>query len=235
VSSSALKVYLGSLSAVHAARETRLTADEQQRNSFGTSTLFYYDPGEPTLYPSSLPGFFPPLHRCTCRMERFDLPTLDGLHLVPGLLDGVRLGAEALAGFPSLQTLPHSVTIGVHGVNVHGSESKNRSIVVHIQNPHEGRKSEALAADLVGAHVFVGWPFLREGRVAAVSDSLFKYEKMAVVAGAPEKVIANPHSQKGLGLWKMKADQIQYTYSKKSGVITGDVEVLLHVRPLRGM
>jgi len=32
-------------------------------------------------------------------MEPFDLPTLDGLHLVQGLCDGVFLGAEALAGF----------------------------------------------------------------------------------------------------------------------------------------
>jgi 5'-3' exoribonuclease 1 len=211
-----------------------LTEEERQRNAFGSSTLFSYEPGEPKVYPSSLPGFFPPLHRCTCRMERFDLPVLDGLHLVPGLLDGVRLGAKALAGFPSLKTLPHMATIGVHGVNVHGSESKNKSIVVHIQNPHEGRKAEDIAAELIGAHVHTGWPFLREGLVTAVSDSLFKYEKMVVVPGSPEKVIANPHSQKGLGLWKMKADQIQYTYSKRSGVLTGDVTVLVHVRPLRG-
>ena len=48
------------------------------------STRFLYNPGEPTEYPSSLPGFFPPQYRCTCIMEQFDLHTLDGLHLVPG-------------------------------------------------------------------------------------------------------------------------------------------------------
>ena len=67
-------------------------------------------------------------------MEPFDLPTLDGLHLVEGLCDGVLIGAEALAGFPSLHTLPHTASLGHHGVNVHGSESRNKSMIVHIEN-----------------------------------------------------------------------------------------------------
>ncbi|KAJ7868462.1 exonuclease II [Mycena leptocephala] len=161
-------------------REHRLTAEEQRRNSFGTSTRFMYNQGEPTHYPSSLPGFFPPLYRCTCIMEPFDLPTLDGLHLIDGLCDGVFLGAAALAGFPSLKTLPHTAVLGFHGVNVHGTESRNKSMVVHIDNPHENRKSEDVAHEFVGTRTF-------EGLVVAVSDALFKYEKMTVVPGAPEK------------------------------------------------
>ena len=41
-------------------------------------------------------------------MEPFYLPVLEGLHLIPGLCDGVALGTDALAGFPSLKTLPYS-------------------------------------------------------------------------------------------------------------------------------
>ncbi|KAJ7472590.1 exonuclease II [Mycena latifolia] len=216
-------------------REHRLTAEEQRRNSYGTSTKFMYNQGEPTHYPSSLPGFFPPLYRCTCIMEPFDLPTLDGLHLVEGLCDGVFLGAEALAGFPSLQTLPHTAVLGFHGVNVHGTESRNKSMVVHIDNPHENRKTEDVAREMVGKRTFMGWPFLQEGLVVAVSDALFKYEKMTVVPGSPEKVISNPHAPHGLGHWKMKAERTEQAYSKRSGVITGTVEILLHVRPLKGL
>lgn len=216
------------------AREHRLTEEERKRNGFGSSTVFKYDPTTTHEYPSSLPGFFPPLHRCTCRMEPFDLPTLEGLELVEGLLDGVLLGAEALAGFPSIQTLPHHATIGVHGVNIHGSESRNKSIVVHIKNPHEGKKTEDVAYDLVGKRAYMGWPFLREGMVVAVSDSLFKYEKLVVVPGSLENVVSTPHSPKGLGLWKMRADSIQHTYSKRMGVLSGDIDVLVHVRPLKG-
>ncbi|KAF7319188.1 5'-3' exoribonuclease 1 [Mycena chlorophos] len=224
------------LLAAMSSRENRLTQEEKQRNSFGTSTKFSFNHGEPTIYPSSLPGFFPPLNRCMCKMEPFDLPTLDGLHPVLGLVAGVKVGTEALAGFPSLNTLPHTAVLGVHGVNVHGTESKNKSIVVHIQNPHEARTSEDIAKEYVGQRVFTGWPFLREGRVVGVSDSLFKYEKIVLPGmGDGERVVKNPHSPAGLGVWRMKADRIEQTYSKRTGVITGSVDVLLHVRPLKGL
>ena len=216
------------------AREGRLTDEERRRNAFGTSLKFTYNPGEPTEYPSSLPGFFPTLHRCQCAMEPFDLPTLDGLHLIEGLCDGVFLGAKALAGFPSLQTLPHSAVLVQHGVNVHGSESRNRSMVVHIENSYAHRKVGDIAQEMIGQRTFVGWPFLQEGLVSAVSDSLFKYEKVEIVPGNPLRVLSNPHTPHGLSLWKNKSDRIENYYSKRCGVVTGSIEVLLHVRPLKG-
>jgi 5'-3' exoribonuclease 1 len=167
-------------------------------------------------------------------MEMYDLPTMDGLHLVQGLCDGVFLGAEALAGFPSLKTLPHAATLGYHGVNIHGSESRNKSMVIYVQNPHERKKPEAIASEMIGQRVFIGWPFLQEGKITAVSDSLFKHEVMSVVQGGPSRVVSNPHSPQGLGLWKMKAQRIDDYYSKRCGVITGDIDVLVHVRPLKG-
>lgn len=216
-------------------REHRLTAEEVRRNSFGTSYQFKYNPGKPTVYPSSLPGFFPALHHCTCTMEPFDLPILDGLHLVQGLCDGVFLGTAALAGFPSLKTLPHTSSLGFHGVNIHGSESRNKSIVIHIQNPHSERKPEDIAQELIGTRTYSGWPFLQEARVVGISDGLFKYEKMTIVQDGPSKVVQNPHSRQGLSMWKNKAERIESIYSKKCGVLTGEVEILLHVRPLKGL
>ena len=167
-------------------------------------------------------------------MEAFDLPTLDGLHLIPGLREGVFLGAHSLAGFPSLKTLPHTVTLGHHGVNVHGSESRNKSMVVHIQNPYEKVKMEKLARDLIGNRTFIGWPFLQEAKVEAVSDQYFRYESMKIVQNGPAKIVHNPHGSHASGIWKSKADRIEQFYSKKNGVITGSIDVLLHVRPLKG-
>ncbi|KAL1753974.1 exonuclease II [Schizophyllum commune] len=219
-----------------AKQEHRLTEEERRRNSFSTSTKFSYDgENEPHYYPSSLPGFFPAIAKCRCRMEPFDLPTLDGLHLIDGLCDGVFLGVDALAGFPSLKTLPHTATLGHHGVNVHGSESRNKSMVVHITNQHEGVKPEDIARQFIGQRTYANWPFLQEGKVVAVSDALFKYELLSVSPSAPPKVVSNPHSQAGLGHWKTKAERIQDVYSKRCGVLTGDVEILLHVRPLKGL
>ena len=214
------------------AREHRLTAEEKRRNSYGTSWQFKYNPGEPTVYPSSLPGFFPALTHCTCITEPFDLPTLDGLHLVQGLCDGVFLGTSALAGFPSLKTLPYTSSLGHHNVNVHGSESRNKSIVIHIENPHESRNTEDLARELIETRTFAGWPFLQEAMVVGLSDSTLKYEKEST--GPRSNVVSSKHSGPGSSLWKNKAEKIEGTYSRKSGVLTGQVKILLHVRPLKG-
>lgn len=167
-------------------------------------------------------------------MEVFDLPTLDGLHLVEGLCDGVYLGANALAGFPSLETLKHTASLGHHGVNVHGSESRNKSMVIHVENEYEDSKMQDLADAMIGNRTFVGWPFLQEGKVYAISDNLFKYEKMAVIPGQPLRVVSTPHHPQGVSHWKMKADKIEEYYSKRCGTITGTIEVLVHVRPLKG-
>ena len=168
-------------------------------------------------------------------MEPYDLPTLDGLHLVQGLCDGVLLGAESLAGFPSLKTIHHHATLGCHGVNIHGSESRNKSMVIHVNDPHEHKKTQVVAEEMIGQRVFIGWPFLQEGKVTAVSDPFFKYEKMEIVPGTPEKVVQNPHPPQGVGLWKSKSERIETYYSKRCGVITGYINVLVHVVPFKGL
>lgn len=225
-----------------ATREKLLTAEEVKRNGFGVSWRFEYTGinAEPTEYPSSLPGFFPPIHRCMCRMEVFDLPTLDpdlGLSLVAGESFPSAVVSASAVGFPSLHTLPHThAVLGYHHVNVHGTESRNQSIVVQIKNTYESRKTEDIGREVLGKRTFIGWPFLQEGMVVALSDELFRYEKVLVGGGVgSEKVIGTPHNQNGLGYWKSKADRIENVYSKRFGVVTGPVEVLLHVRPLKGM
>jgi 5'-3' exoribonuclease 1 len=224
---------LTSLILCSSAREHRLTAEEKQRNGIGTSTRFVYSPDSVSVYPSSLPGFFPAITRCLCLMEPFDLPTLDGLHLVEGLCDGVQLGVEALAGFPSLHTLPHTAQLEHHGVNVFQAESKNQSMVIMIENTYDGTKTEEIARLMVGKRTFIGWPFLTEGLVVAVSDELFRHEKRPFGNGQ-EKVMGDPHSPADITNWRRRTSRIEDTYSKRFAVITGQVEILLHVRPLRG-
>lgn len=155
-------------------------------------------------------------------MRVFDLPTLDGLHLVEGLCDGVFLGVDALAGFPSLKTLPYTATLGYHSVNVFQADSRNKSMVLNIHNKWEGRSAQDVARELVGQRTFVNWPFLQEGLIVAVSDDMIRYEKDHMT----------PHPS--LQVWKRKAEEVDYRYSKRFAVLTGDVQVVLHVRPLKG-
>lgn len=108
--------------------EHRLSKEEKKRAKFGDSFKFVFDESLATkesVYPSSLPGIFPDIHHCMSREEVFHLPTLDGgLSFRNHLLDGVQLGKDALAGFPSLDTVPHKGELRFHNVNVFQQESK---------------------------------------------------------------------------------------------------------------
>lgn len=217
------------------ARDHRLTPEEVKRNSLGTSTRFTYDPDGETVYESSLPGFFPALYHCTCKMEPFNLPVLDGLHLIPGLCDGVQLGSNALAGFPSINTLPYTSRLGHHQVNVFQSDSRNQSIVIEIDNVYEGKKTADIALQVVGKKTYIGWPFLQEGLVVGVSDQYFRHEQTAFGQAGGRRILANPHSPNDMANWRRSAQKIDSTYSKRYAVLTGQIDVLLHVRPLKGM
>lgn len=215
-------------------RSTLLTAEEKARNRFGISWLCKYDPEKEHFYPSSLPGVFPDIVHSRAKVDAFHLPTLEGgLSLVKGLPEGVGLGAQAMAGFPSLQNLPHYSRLGYHGVSVFQGESKNESVVINVENKYEDTEVMDIAEAMVGKRTFVDWPFLMEGLVTAVSDSLFKYE-MGLV-GNTQRIIQNPHSSEAQSKWRRNAAKIEHHYSKRFAVILGDVEIILHVRPLKGL
>jgi 5'-3' exoribonuclease 1 len=87
-------------------------------------------------------------------MEPFDLPTLNGLHLVPGFCDGVLTGAEALAGFPSL----HSSSYHPPGIPwcqcTRIRESKQIDGGAY-QEPYEDTKTEDIAKEMIGKQTFM--------------------------------------------------------------------------------
>jgi 5'-3' exoribonuclease 1 len=218
------------------ARDQRLTDEEKRRNQSGVlSTQFTYDENCDEHYPSSQPGFFPDLAHSRARASPFNLPTLgNGVDLILGLIQGVSIGAGALAGFPSLHTLPHNGALGYHGVNVFQTDSRNQSMVITITSTKGERgTTESIASQHIGKRVFTTWPYLHEGMVVAVSDDMFKYEKANF--GKSNKVVANPHNPYQQIAWKKQADGIEHHYSKRFGVICGNVDRVLHVRPLKGM
>ena len=112
----------------------KLSDDEKMRNEFGVTLKFTYDAETDFIHPSSLVGVFPDIPHCHCIENIFDLPTIEGLDFRVGLMDGVKLGESALAGFPSLATIPYNATLGFHGVNVFSQESRNESMVVTLED-----------------------------------------------------------------------------------------------------
>lgn len=211
-------------------KESQLTEDERQRNSFGTSFEFSYDPTLMTVYPSSLPGFFPDLLNSHCKMEVFNLPTLGGLRLVKGLCEGALLGKDVLPGFPSMYTLPVHPRIAFHAVNVFQTDSRNESVIMSVDDIYHGQSVDQVASACLGKQVFAGWPFLQEAKVVGVSDEDRKY-----TLGPNGALLAATHSPDRADKWRKAAHKIEHVYSKRFGVILDGVELVLHVQLLKGL
>ena len=218
-----------------APKDALLAADEKRRNEFGVSLKFTYAEGVDYTYPSSLPGIFPDLEHCHCVENIFELPTMDGLEVYVGLMEGVKLGEAALAGFPSLRTLPNSGQLGFHGVNIFQSDSRNESMVITLSEGEE-EGAIAFAKERLGKAVHVGYPFLQEGKVTSISDELMSY-RLADPSKPPEgtNIITVPHPPHGISDWKKKANRIETVYSKRLGMVIGTVESLVQVEPLVGL
>lgn len=218
-----------------ATKDPLLTEDERRRNDFGVSLKFTYSPEVDYTYPSSLPGIFPDLEHCRVVENIFELPTMDGLEYYVGLMDGVKLGKNALYGFPSLQTLPHTGQLGFHGVAVFQQESRNESMVVTLSEG-EDKGTVAHAKQRLGKAVHVGYPFLHEAKVTTVSDEMFTYRLANPDQPATEQnIIQVPHPPQGISDWKKKADRIEKQYSKRLGMVIGTVESLIQIDPLVGL
>jgi 5'-3' exoribonuclease 1 len=214
-----------------ATKEQDLTDDEKSRNSFGVSLKFTYAKDLDFIYPSSLPGIFPDLPHCRCIENIYELPTMDGLDVYVGLMEGVKLGAASLAGFPTLKELPFHGKLNFHGVNVFQQDTRNESMIVTLLET-EARTGVAQAQAKLGKAVHVGYPFLQEAMVVKVSDELFDY--VLSPDGTPVPM-AIPHGPQEISSWKKMADRIENVYSKRLGMVIGDVDSLVHVEMLKGL
>ncbi|KIV92728.1 hypothetical protein PV10_03999 [Exophiala mesophila] len=214
-----------------ATKDPLLTEDEKRRNDFGVSLKFTYSSELDFTYPSSLVGIFPDLPHCHCIENEFELPTMDGLEPFVGLVEGVKLGAAALAGFPSLKFLPFTASLGFHGVNVFQQDSRNESMVVTLSDTETRTKVEYAKLHL-NQRVYVGYPFLQEAKIVKVSDELFDY---TLPESGPRQVHATEHSGTEIDQFHKKAERIEKFYSKRLGILVGEVESLVQVEMLKGL
>lgn len=212
-----------------ATRDHLLSADERKRNEFGVSIKFTYDADLNFTYPSSYPGVFQDIPNCKCVQNIFDLPTMEGLDVYVGLIDGVKVGKASLAGFPSLKVLPFAGALAYHGVSVFQQDSRNQSMVVTLLGSEDETRVEKSKTKL-GQVVHVGYPFLQEAKIMKVSDELFEY-----TLKADGQVEQRPHNQMEINEWQKKSNRIENVYSKRLGMVIGSVESLVHVQMLTGL
>jgi 5'-3' exoribonuclease 1 len=218
-----------------ASKDPLLSEAEKKRNEFGVSLKFTFSSQVDYTYPSTIPGVFPDLEHCHVVENIYELPTMDGLDVYVGLMDGVKLGEAALAGFPSLRTLPSNGMLGFHGVSVFQQESRNESMVITIADS-DVTSPVSHAKQKLGKAVHVGYPFLQEGKVCSVSDELFTYSlQNPENAAEGTNVISKEHSPREIEDWKKKATRIEKVYSTRLGIVIGPVESLVQIEPLVGL
>ncbi|KAL3957572.1 hypothetical protein ACCO45_008150 [Purpureocillium lilacinum] len=198
--------------------------DEKARNGFGVPIKFTYSSDVNFTYPSSLPGIFPEIQNCRCIENIFDLPDVEGLEYLSGLTSGALLNVSALAGFPTLHTLPYTAQlVEGYGVNVFQSESKNPSVVVTLTDTKMRTSIEAWKAKL-GQKCY-------EAKVMRVQDELFSYE----LAEDGKQIITKDHSNREASEFAREAEYIEGWYGKRLGVTIGQVECLVYVHMLKGL
>lgn len=100
-----------------------LSNEERERNKQGKAFIFTAG-ATPFHYISPLPSKFPDITKCRTNMVEYELPKEGPIKDTNRLLQNVLLGSKLLPGFCSLDTIPHTATLGYHGVQVFGPESK---------------------------------------------------------------------------------------------------------------
>ena len=212
-------------------KDDLLSEDERRRNEFGVSLKFTTSADANYTYPSSMPGVFNDIVGCRCVENIYELPTMDGLEVNVGLMDGVKLGVESLAGFPTLKVLPHVAQLAFHGVSVFQQDSRNQNMIVTLLGA-ETLTSIENAKSKLGQVVHVGYPFLQEAKVVRVSDELFDY---VLPSHSQPQPIQIHHGQSAITDFHKMAERIEKVYSKRLGMVIGTVDSIVHVEMLKGL
>lgn len=193
------------LLAAMAPQNELLSDDQKARNGFGVPLKFTYSPEVNFTYPSPLPGIFPEIQYCHCIENIFDLPNIEGLEYVSGLTNGALVNIKALAGFPTLHTLPHTAQlVEGYGVNVFQQDSRNPSVIVTLTDTEMRTKVETWKKKL-GQRCFVGYPFIQEAKVIKVQDELFTYE----LADDEETVVTRDHDNRTASDYAKEAEFLE--------------------------
>ncbi|KAH7152261.1 XRN 5'-3' exonuclease N-terminus-domain-containing protein [Dactylonectria estremocensis] len=214
-----------------ATKNDLLEDDEKARNGYGVPIKFTYSPEVNFTYPSPLPGVFPEIQFCHCIENIFDLPDVEGLEYLSGLTNGALLKVSALAGFPTLHTLPYTAQlVEGYGVNVFQSDSRNPSVVVTLTETEDRTKTSTWKAKL-GKRCFVGYPFLQEAKVIRVQDELFSYE----LAENGRDIVTRDHNNREAADFAKESDFLENWHAKRLAVTIGQVECLVVVHMLKGL
>ena len=206
----------------------RLTKEELERNTLGPVVTFYYDEkSQETLFcQSTLPHQFTNVVQSKSRvmMVAPPPPFPEGEKgFTAEMTKGTTTGLGNPMGFPTLQTLKVSSRLDAVGVDVFGTSSKKKSLVLELKAPGipAAIKLDQIGKALLGERCFIGWPYLKESTITAISDATGYYD----ISGF------RPHaSEAARDEWEFQAGQCVERYLTKKAVDVGESSFFVHVR-----
>lgn len=212
--------------------EEKLTPEETRRNSFGRDIHFVFNAQTDYVYLSPLPGFFKDIEHDKVHEQQFSLPAFDPEYNL-ALGTQVKLGKEALAGFPTLKSIPFESELRLNEVKVFQHPSRSESMILTVEDVWDETDVASFAEKHMGKIVYTKWPFLRESRVVAVETREFRYE--SVKSGTTRKFISSSLEMGETKDYNKAVSQFSSEYAKTKGVEIGPVKVLVHVQPVTGL
>eukprot|EP00960_Hanusia_phi_P053801 762462-Hanusia_phi.AAC.4 len=207
-----------------------LTDEEKKRNSFGRNRLYEYDENVLDQLSSPVPNL-PDLIPTCCRISEYNWPEFAierGGRFLPVLCEGVKVGKDSEAGFPSLFSCPHKFHHEIMNakVNIFGRPSSRESIVIIFDEIQQRSATEF--QDLIGNEFLVGWPYLTDCSIRSVSDSTW--------------TIKGPHGNLNV---RKKPEETSWKFSRdaelhrsniltKKGIDVGTIDVIFDAAFING-
>lgn len=193
---------------------SKLTLEERKRNSFGHNLIYSFNPQIQTLIKSPLPSAFPDFESHATERE-YKLPSMEGKHFIIGLLKDVKTGIHMMAGFPTLDSIPHTAQLKNANLVVFQQPTRSESMILTLENEFENISPEQFAQLYCDKIIYANWPYLREYKVVYVTDSLMKYEKSRMSKG---KVISSPLENFEISEYEKNVSDIIYYMHNKKGL-----------------
>lgn len=220
--------------------DAKLSPEEKKRNSFGTDLVFIFNPQVDNVYKTPLSGIFSDIEHNHCVEREFVPKSMDGLELLFGLPKGAKLGVEALAGFPTLKSIPFDNSLQYNECVVFQQPSRQQSMLLYIKDIFkEGNLTlDEVAKRHVGNIIYTRWPYSRESKLLSITDGQTIYEG-AQTTNAKGKSYIKINSRpvddvERKEFRSLKANMIR-NYSKQKGVVLDDVRAIVKVVPVNGL
>lgn len=220
---------------------SKLTRHEIARNAFGYLLTHIYDLKVTETYLSCNPEIgLADIHLVSSSVTESIFDLTPGHYFKAELMPGT---IYPIAGFPSLTVLPlQEVVVDAIKLNVFGSESKYKSVVLSISSAEINELlDEKTALKMLGKSVYINYPQMHEAKVVALSTATAEFRLAAATATQPKTVVKVEHDSATLTKWQeyVEAETEKYLKGRgrpgSGGLAIGQTYLRLKVQPLQGM